>query len=46
MEAENDFKTNQLELGVWKCPLRIAQASIVRTDLPSLEVKRTEPDAV
>jgi hypothetical protein len=41
-----DFKTDQLEISGRKFPLRSAQASAVRTDSPSQEVKRTDPDAV
>jgi hypothetical protein len=46
MEARSDLKTDQLEIGGRKFPLRSVQIRIVHTDLPSLEVKRMEPDVV
>jgi hypothetical protein len=46
MEARDYFKTDQLEISFQKFLLRCALASVVHRDSRSLEVKRTEPDAV
>jgi hypothetical protein len=45
MKARIDFKTDQLEIGGRKFPLRSAEAGVVRADSPSLEAIQKEPES-